>query len=115
MAKTPYVVPSTARRDLLIGLGIGALVLAFVVFGVLNMSGGIVGSALTGTITGKKFTPQPEEQVTIGKGGVYAHHIDGDYVLEVRVGKVDYEVAVEKKTYNAKKIGEQFIFPRPPK
>ncbi|MEI6349552.1 MAG: hypothetical protein WCP06_00425 [Verrucomicrobiota bacterium] len=115
MKKPPFVVPSTTRRDLIVGLGIGAVILTFVVLGIMNMSGGVVGNTLTGTVTEKKFIPQAEEQVTIGKGGVHARHLDGEYLLFVRVGKADYEVEVEKKTYDAKQIGEPFIFPRPPK
>ena len=114
MNKPPLVIPRFSRQDIWIGAGLGLVVLVFVIFGILSMSGGVVGKTLTGTITAKKFTPQPEEQVTIGKGGVHARHLEGEYLLEVRVGKTDYDVEVEQKTYEAKKVGEPFTFSRPP-
>ncbi len=111
--KSPYVVPSTARRDLFVGLGLGIVVLAFIIFGVMSMGNRVVGNTLTGTITAKNFTPAPEEQVTIGKSGVHSRHLDGEYVLEVTVkGKV-YTVWVDKEVYAAKKVGEEFVFLRP--
>lgn len=113
MTKPPFVVPSTTRRDLIISIGIGVAVLALLFFGVMNMGSRVVGNTLTGTIVAKKFTPAPEEQVTIGKGGVHARHIDGEYLFEVDVDGRVYNVWVKKEIYEVKKEGETFVFPRP--
>lgn len=113
MTKSPLVVPTTTTRELIVGVCIGAVVFGLIIYAVMNMGTGVTGNTLTGIITEKRFTPQPEEQVTIGKGGVHASHVDGEYVLEVRVGTRPYEVWVDKKTYEAKRAGEPFVFPRP--
>lgn len=110
---TPYVVPSTTRRDLLVGLGSALVLLALVLFAVMNMSGGVAGSTLNGQIVAKNFTPLKEEQVTFGRGGVHSRERDGEYVLECNVAGHRYLVTVDKKTYNSKQVGEHFLFTRP--
>jgi len=107
----PYIVPSTVRRDLLIGLAVGLAIMVIIVFGVMKMAGGIAGSTLNGKIVAKHFTPFEETQVTFGKGGV--HQQDGNYVLECEAKGRLYLVAVDKETYNATKVGGCYLFPRP--
>jgi len=107
----PYIVPSTARRDLFIGLAVGLTIMIGIVFGVMQMAGGIAGSTLNGKIVAKNFTPFAETQVTFGKGGV--HQNDGDYVLECEAKGRRYLVAVDKETYQATKVGGYYLFPRP--
>ena len=80
--KQPYVVPSTARRDLAIGLAIGLALMALIVCGIMKMASGAVGSTLDGNIVSKHFTPYEETQVSFGKGGV--RQKEGDYILEPR-------------------------------
>jgi len=109
--KQPYVVPSTARRDFFIGLAIGLTLLTLALFGFKQMAGGIAGATLDGKVIAKNFTPFEEKQVTFGKGGV--HQIEGEYVLECDVKGRVYLVTVGKETYNAKKVGDGFIFARP--
>lgn len=112
--KQPYVVPSTARRDLLIGLSVGLALLAVLVFTVMNLGSGVAGVTLKGTVVDKHFTPFKEEQVTFGKRGVQARQIDGEYVLECDVNGRRYLVTVEKDLYEGRKIGDTFYFARPP-
>ena len=109
--KQPYVVPSTARRDLLIGIAIGLALMAVVLWGMLHMSRGIAGSTLKGEIVAMNFTPFVEKEVTFGKGGV--HQIDGEYVLECKAGERVYLVTVSKEIYQTKKVGDFFFFARP--
>lgn len=111
--KTPYVVPSTARRDWCIGAAVGAACVALVIYALMNLSGGLAGSTLTGKIVAKHFTPLPEERVSIGKGGLYARHSDGEYVLECLAGGRSYLITVDKQTYESKKIGNLYFFSRP--
>lgn len=109
--KQPYVVPSTARRDFLIGLAVGLILLGFAALGFMKMGGGIAGSTLDGVVSNKTFTRYEDAQVTFGKGGV--HQIEGEYVLECDVKGHAYLVSVDKDTYNAKKVGDRYIFARP--
>jgi len=112
-AKQPYVVPSTARRDFLIGLAVGMAILTLATFGVMHMANGVVGSTMDGKIVAKNFTPRKEEQVTFGKGGVHTRQIDGDYELECDVKGRIYLVFVDKDTYNHAQVGQHYLFPRP--
>ena len=109
--KQPYVVPSTARRDLLIGLAIGLAIMALCVLGVTQMAHGVTGSTLNGKIVDKHFTPFEEKQVTFGKGGV--HPNEGEYVLECEAKGRLYLVPVNKETYRVAKVGGKYIFPTP--
>lgn len=109
--KTPYIVPSTARRDVFMGLAVGLAIMVVIVFGVIKMAGGVAGSTLNGKIVGRNFTPYEEQQVTLGKGGV--HQRDGDYVLECEAKGRLYLVPVDKKTYQATQVGGYYLFPRP--
>jgi hypothetical protein len=111
--KSPYVVPSTARRDLWIGLAAGAVFLALILLAVMNMANGISGSTLNGKIVEKHFTPLQEERVTLGKGGLSTRQSDGEYVLECVAKGRAYLVTVDKETYQAKKVGDTFLFARP--
>jgi len=109
--KQPYIVPSTARRDLLLGLAAGFVIMALVVLGMMKMGGEVAGSTLNGKIVTKHFTPYEEKQVSIGKGGV--RQIDGEYILECEAKGRLYLVAVDKETYQAAKVGGNYLFPRP--
>ena len=110
---TPYVVPSTARRDRLIGLAIAVVLLALVVYAVTNLSGGVSSSTINGKIVNKTYTPYHEEQVTFGRSGVDARHRDGEYVLECEAEGHTYLVPVEQSTYQTLKVGERHLFSRP--
>lgn len=120
MEKEPRVKPaaprSTARRDLLLGILAGALALGFLAWGIASMSRDVSGGWIEGVIVAKHFTPQPEEQVTVGKGGLRERTLDGEYTLEVRVGVENgktYTVWVDKRDFEARKVGDPFRFPRP--
>jgi len=108
------VVVNTTKRDTFIGLIAGAAILALLLLGFMQMSKDVVGQGLTGIITSKTFTPLPEDQVTIGQGGVRERRIDGEYRFEVDVESRVYTVWVEKQVYDSHKIGDRFYFMRPP-
>jgi hypothetical protein len=117
-APTPrYVAPDTRRRDTLIAVIVGAVLLAFVVFGLFAMSQPHVSeNILVGVVVGKQFTPQKEEQVSFsGRKLQGTKQIDGEYVLKLRVEKENrvYEVPVEKSTYDLKSEGDKMEFVRP--
>ena len=115
--KKPYVVPSTRRRDIFIGLAIGLVCVAFLVWGMTNMGREVSGIVLQGTVVEKHFKPLPkEQQITMStKGGkpMSAQTIDGHYILECKANGKLYDVYVDKETYESSKIGDTHVFTRP--
>ena len=57
------VLPGTTKRDALIAIAAGLLVLAFVFYGMMQMAKPVQGNQLTGVIVGKEFTPLKERQI----------------------------------------------------
>ena len=114
--RKPFVVKSTRTRDVTIAVVAGIALLAFVVWGILHMSQDVTGhSLLTGKIVSKHFEPQPEEQLSLGKGGLDEKNLDGIYTMEVRTpdGQT-YKVFVEKPVYESHKVGDDLTFLPPP-
>lgn len=103
-------------RDAALAVAAAVLVLGFLGYAIVSMSGKVTDIGPTGKIVAKNFTPQPEEQVTIGRGGLNERKIDGAYTFEVYVDseKKSYTVWVDKTVYEAKQVGENFHFLRPP-
>jgi len=113
------VVPSTTVRDAIIAAVAGLLVLAFIIYGFFHFataSSRAKAATATGTIIEKVFTPAPEEQISVGRKGLKAKAIEGEFVLKVRVEEEnrEFEVPVEKKVFEAKKVGDSLSFLRPP-
>ena len=110
------VIASTTKRDAFIAIIAGLLVLAFVGYGILQMSRPVAGNTLTGVIVGKVFTPQKEQIIDFsGRKIERTREIDGEYVLKVRVEAENrvYEVPVEKPMYEVKNEGDSMTFLRP--
>jgi LPXTG-motif cell wall-anchored protein len=117
-APAPRVIlPDTGRRDTLIAIIVGALLLGFVGYGVMTMSKTHESqNILVGVVVEKQFTPQKEEQVSFsGRKIEGTKQIDGEYLLKVRVEKENrtYDVPVEKWTYDGKQKGDKLEFVRP--
>ena len=110
------VIASTTKRDALIAIIAGLLVLVFVGYGIMQMSRPVAGNKLTGVVVGKVFTPQKEQMIDFsGRKIERTREIDGEYVLKVRVEAESrvYEVPVEKPVYESKKEGDAMTFLRP--
>ena len=110
------VLPSTTKREALVAIAAGLLVLVFVGYGIMQMAKPVQGNQLTGVIVGKEFTPMKERQITFsGKQLKSAREIAGEYVLKVRVAPQNrvYDVPVEKADYESKKEGDTMTFLRP--
>lgn len=115
--KAPLTIPSTGKRDAIIAIVAGLVVLAFIFFGIKNMAQPVTGNKLTGTVIEKLFTPQKERQVSFsGRHIEGAKEIAGEFVLKVRVEeqKRTYEVPVEEELYKSKNVGDTITFLRPP-
>ena len=112
------ILPNTKRRDTLVAIGIGVLLLLAVGYGVMTMSEPHESTnILTGIVVEKQFTAQREEQVSFsGRKLEGTKQIDGEYMLKVKVEKENrtYDVPVEKPTYLAKQEGDKIEFVRPP-
>ena len=116
-AASRRILSDTRQRDLLIAVGAGLAMLAFVLYAMFtlgrqaNASGGVEG-----IIAAKEFIAQPETQVTIGKGGVSSRQTAGEYILRVRVpserDKI-YRIYVDQSVYAERREGERYYFVRP--
>lgn len=116
MDKKVFVVPSTVKRDIVLGIIVAVLMLGFIALGLYTISHGSGSDTiLTGTITTKHFTPQPEEQVTVGAGGLDERKLAGEYTMEVYVEseKKTFTVWVDKVDYDRYQPGDSFKFFRP--
>ncbi len=111
------VIEDHSWRNTFIAVGIGLVVMIFVLYGLFHMGSPVKGNRLTGTITAKVFTEQKERQITFtGRKIEGVKEIAGEYVLKVYVEpeKRTYEVPVEKYDYDKKKVGDSLTFIRPP-
>jgi len=108
----------SARSELLIAIALAALLFGFLLFAFLNMGRKTAKGSRHGIVTEKLFTPQKEQQVTIGAGGVRAQEVDGEYRLTVRVGDgeaaKDYHIWVDPRVYAQHKVGDKYFFVEPP-
>ncbi|MEA3212090.1 MAG: hypothetical protein QOE70_5147 [Chthoniobacter sp.] len=118
MTQPRLILPNTTRRDTLIAVGLGTIVLGCVLWGMMSMSKPHESkNILTGVVMEKQFTPQREEQVSFsGRRIEGAKVIDGEYLLKVRVEAENrvYEVPVERPLYESKSKGDKLEFIRPP-
>ena len=94
---------------------LGLFLIGFLVLAVWQSGSAIERARMTGRVVAKEFVPAPEQQVTIGrKGGFSASESPGEYILTVEVTMDDnrtkkpYDVWVDKRRYEAAKIGDSF-------
>ncbi|MEO6054448.1 MAG: hypothetical protein ABIP97_10575 [Chthoniobacterales bacterium] len=115
MAENPRIFTPKKPAKLIVGVVlIGIILVAFLIAAVFNMSSQIVESRMRGTVTAKNFTPGPEQQITVGKGGLNSREVKGQYEITVAVkqkdgSSKDYIVSnLGEKAYDAVKIGDPF-------
>ena len=110
------IVPDTRRRDLLVALATGVVVLGFIFYAFTNLSRQANASGLIeGVIVSKAFVPQPETQVSVGKGGLNSQQIAGEYSFQVRVPQENnrrYKVLVDPRIYERQQAGDHLLFKR---
>ena len=94
---------------------LGLFVIGFLVLAIWQSGSAIEKARMTGRVVAKEFIPAPEQQVTIDrKGALSASESSGEYILTVEVATDDkrtkkpYDVWVNKKRYEAVKIGDAF-------
>ena len=116
MAKKTYVIPpAKTPLRLIVVLSLGAVLLLGGIFFAIWYSGNQIADAkMAGIITKKEFTPQPEQQVILGKDSLTAREKAGEYFLTVEVrsrqGETNsYNVWVGKELYDSLKVGDPFL------
>jgi hypothetical protein len=101
-------------RVIVAAILIGLFLVGFIALAIWQSGTQIEKARMTGQIVAKEFVPRPEHQVTLGRrGGLTAQESEGDYVLTVEVmasggTKKPYNVWVNKKRYDALKVGDSF-------
>ncbi len=112
----PYVVPSTARRDIAIGVGAAVVVIVLVLFAFVHFSGKQRAGWLKGEIVEKFVEKRNEELLVVSRKGAKRLDVDGEYYFRVRVPRRQdelYDVNIDPRVYKVKKVGEEFEFPEP--
>jgi hypothetical protein len=94
---------------------LGLFLVGFLVLAVWQSGSAIEKARMTGKVVAKEFVPAPEQQVRVGRnGGLTATESPGEYILTVEVTTEDrktkksYDVWVDKRRYEAVKIGDPF-------
>jgi hypothetical protein len=94
---------------------LGLFLVGFLALAVWQSGSAIEKARMTGKVVAKEFVPAPEEQVRVGRnGGLTATESPGEYILTVEVTtgdrktKKSYDVWVDKRRYEAVKIGDPF-------
>ena len=93
---------------------LGLFLIGFLVLAIWQSGSAIEKARMTGRVVAKEFIPAPEQQLTIGRqGGLSATESPGEYILTVEVTTDDkrtkpYDVWVDKRRYEAAKIGDSF-------
>ena len=111
------VIKTNSARDMAITIVAVVLLVAALVFGVMQLRDKPQGNSLKGEIVEKVFTPMKEEIVEFsGRRLKAARESEGEFVLKVRVdsegGRV-FEVPVTKGIYVSKTTGDSLTFIRP--
>jgi len=109
--------PKLPAKTIATAVLIGAFIIGFIVFAVVQVGQPIDKAWMTGTIVSKEHIPyqNPEEQVTLNRDGdLSARTIDGEYILTVDVPQEDgtnkpFKVWMpNKKSYDEVKVGDSF-------
>ena len=93
---------------------IGIFLVGFLVLAIWQSSFAIERARMTGRVVAKEFIPAPEHQVSVARqGGLRTNESPGDFILTVEVTTEHettkpYDVWVDKRRYQAVKIGDSF-------
>lgn len=99
-------------RTILFALGLGVLLMGFILYAILSSGAGLRDARMSGVLVAKDFTPQPERQITLGTGGsLKTKDKAGEYLLTVEVPKVGgkkFTVWVNQRLYDSLSVGDAF-------
>jgi ABC-type phosphate/phosphonate transport system permease subunit len=116
MAPKVYRDPSR-HRLLWIGIVIAVVVLGAIVLATMSLNRTMQSSgAFTGKIIAKEFTPEPSQEITVGRGGLQSSEVAGEYLLKVEApdGTRVFNVWVDRTVYEEVKVGDDYyVIPTP--
>ena len=112
---TPLKVPKYTRREILIGICVGLIVLLAAGYGVVKVWENINSTMLSGLIVAKhEITPPQEHRISYSKGSLNLQQVESKYyVFEVDVQGEIYFVKVNETIFNRHQKGAAFRFPAP--
>ncbi|RYD81717.1 MAG: hypothetical protein EOP84_10535 [Verrucomicrobiaceae bacterium] len=113
------IVPDTKKRDTIIAIIAGLVVLAFVITGIVllsNASQRPSTNQLTGVIVAKNARGEVEREIRVGRKGLASQETDTGYSFDIRVEKDNrtYTVPVSQQLYEVRQVGDKQSFIRPP-
>ena len=106
--------PHVPPRLIVASAAIGLFLAGFIVLAVWQSGSRIKQARMTGIVAAKEFVPQQERQIIVERGGAMkTQEVEGDYILTVEVKQQDgqtkpYNVWVDRKRYEAVRVGETF-------
>jgi len=105
------------RRILSLGIVIAVAVLAAIVLATNSLNHKMQSSgAFTGKIIAKEFTPEPAQEITVGRGGLQSSTVAGEHLLKVQTpdGARIFNVWVDRTVYEEVKVGDAYyVIPTP--
>lgn len=99
------------KKILWMGIVVAVVLLSFIVVATLfTFESTMSSGAFTGKIVGKEFTPEPAQEITIGRGGLASQRVEGEYMLKVQTpdGSKIFNVWVDKTEYDEFNIGDDY-------
>jgi len=111
-------VEDTSKRDMVVAVGAGLVVLALVLAGIFFLHGEVgkpSDNQLTGVIVAKHDSGEREQEISFGKKGLKTGDGDTGFTFDVRVeseGRT-YVLPVNEGLYRSKKVGDTQAFIRP--
>lgn len=99
------------KRILWMGIVVALLILGFIAAATLyTFQSSTSSGAFTGKVVAKEFTPEPAQEITIGRGGLASRKVEGEYLLKVQTpdGSRTFNVWVDKTEYDEFNVGDDY-------
>ncbi len=109
----PVFKPKTPL-GLILGVVGGCLLLLFGIFyAISSMKQDFSQARMSGIVAQKTFTPQKQQEITLGSSGLQSRNLEGEFTLTVNVPQEDgslreFRVWVPKEIYDAVEVGGSF-------
>jgi hypothetical protein len=109
----PVFKPKTPVGLILGVVGGCLLLLVGIFYAIATMKTDFDRARMTGLIVEKNFTPEPQQEISLGSSGLQARSVEGEFTLTVNVPQQDgtnreFRVWVPKEIYDAVQVGGEF-------
>ncbi|MEX1110768.1 MAG: hypothetical protein WEB31_03095 [Chthoniobacterales bacterium] len=116
--KEPKVYRDPDRTKVLwLGILVATVVLTAIVLATMSLNRTMKSAgAFTGKIIAKEFTPEPTQEITVGRGGLQSTRVEGEYKLQVETpdGAKVFNVWVDRTVYKEVRVGDDYyVIPSP--